>query len=147
MSSIPNPFASGLFNVHTHGFVNPAAGANAVIPAPGNQRAKLVCLSFCLADDANVAGRVPTITQTRGALVQRIGAFVANQTQNVTSRYTCLPGVGARAIANWAHAAIGLPDTPMFLEGDALGIDIENIQVGDQISEIVATWHLWIYPQ
>lgn len=125
----------------------PAAGAAAVIPAPENQRSKLVCLSFTLTTDPNVNFRYPLILHTRGAVIQRIGLSQVLQSASKTAYYTCMSQAGSVAALDDLYSIISIIDSPIFLENDTLTIDVINLDVAGQIYNIVATWHMHHYQQ
>jgi len=142
-----NVFDRDVFTVYIQEPSAPAAGAVAVISSPNNQRAQLVGAAFRLVTDANAANRYAIIERAEAPVNQRIGVSQIAHTAGTTAYYTAIVGAPPDTGTNPPLHMVPLIDSPLFFEGDAMRINIYNIQAGDQIDQIILTWHLWPYSQ
>lgn len=147
LSLIPNPFNQGLFQVVILGTAPPAAGANFNYLVPVNQRTKFAMVSYTFETDVNAAHRYHRLVHVRGASTVRIGSDQLGVEASQIQHVTYFPhGVQTGAV-NAKYPVLPMLDSPAFLEGDYIGSDIEDIQVGDQITDVHIILHLQIFPQ
>ena len=147
MSSTRNPFDLSLHEVYIQEPASPAAGASAVIPTPGNTRALLATMAFRLITDANVADRTCILERLKTGVNQIIAADMNVQTASFTGFYSAHVGGAMASKTNPLTHAFSLPNSRLFKDGDTLQINILNQQAGDQIGQILLTWHVWKWPQ
>ena len=141
--SIRNALPTLIGRTEATATADPAAGADASISPPDNQRSLLVALSFTLACDANVANRVVLlkhkIATAEFVIAAGVGAMGASSiTTNVVG-----PGLTSIATVTGTNNSTSCAIDNMFEGNHTLELEIVNIQVGDQISDILCLWNAW----
>lgn len=137
-------------SVYRHYLTNvaaPGAGLEATMSPTGNHIGEVLCLSFDLNCDANAADRMVSIDLTHGAIVIRLGDASFIQTANEDWHYVVADFSQLNTVNSEPFMHIGIPQAPIVLEADTIGIRVNNIQVGDILTNIVICWKLWIFEQ
>lgn len=115
---------------------SPAAGANLEVTSTGGFFWLLRSLVFDLTTDANVADRLAVLETTDGSNVYWRAAAGEVQAASLTHQYSAFPGADGSLTAGTVRGipldAFGLVIPP----GHILRTDVDNIQVGDQLSAI-----------
>ena len=139
----PDPFNQNHYEHRWTPVANPAAGAGASIVAPAASHARLFHLTFTMTADANAANRIIWLSLHDGPEIFQLGSSQVAHTANAVVRYICssLPMLNMGPPDDFF--SIPLPDIRSTNTTDTWQINIENIQVGDQISLIRAHWRLW----
>lgn len=125
---------------------DPAAGAERTFVLQQNYKNELLGLSFTLTNDANAANRYVWIEYVINTITFVAAGAIIPLTANAAVTYFCHP------TATFTLAALGnfcpIPIMPFihFDESDQVVIHVDNIQVGDQLSNIRAAFNIWIYP-
>jgi len=123
---------------------NPAAGANLIYTLPAGYRYQIMAVRMTLATDANVANR-NLILQVTDAVPNTLWEVMnlINHAANTTTNYT-FSDHGYSHTAFFASRMIAACPIRMTLRaGWIIRTLINNVQVGDQISTAVLTFHRW----
>jgi len=139
----PNSFAENQAIHDTDCPPNPAAGADYNIVKPSASQVQLLHLSFTLTTDANVATRLVWISLESAALAYPLGSSMTHQAAGTALRYiaTQHPLLNMGPPPHFRY--ISLPEVRTLWPADTFKINIMNIQVGDQISDLRIHWKLW----
>lgn len=123
---------------------SPAAGANFALANSGLQDSRLLSVTFKLVTDANAANRYVSVDYNDG----NGHLFVRNGIQGaVTAGTTALFSFNSHRTVSEANAnnEVFAPLQPALIQStQSIGINIVNIQAGDQLSQIVMLWERYI---
>ena len=131
-------------NLQQETVANPAAGAGFVIPSYTGCRVRFVCARFRFVTDANVANRRVTVDISAGATSYCKAVSSGDHTASVTAYYSVWFGMN-NGIGSWSgNFFIGLPNI-LYLDSDNMNLAVtaDNIQVGDQFSNIYTLCEIW----
>jgi len=135
---------SGSLFAHNEGA--PGAGTNFAFVPESSFHYILHVVRFRIVTDATVTNRYPSlqITWPTAQLLDIIAptAIPASQTVDVT--FIGGLGIGASYAANRYMA--GLPQDFWIMPGSLIGSDVRNLQAGDVLSIISATYRRWAGP-
>lgn len=139
----PNPLNENHFQPCRTTTADPAAGAPATIARPAASHVLLQHLTFTLVTDANAANRLVWLSLNDLIITLPLGSSCSPHQANATWRYIASP----IPLLNMAGALyfryVPLPPIRSFAKMDTWHINVENIQAGDQISDIYASFRLW----
>lgn len=122
---------------------SPSVGDEAIITIPAAAQVQLTLLTFTLATDANVDNRVVFLTMEDGGVSFPLGSSALAHTASNTLNYIAHQNVGLNTAAAVQTIFISIP-TFRFIDPLAtLKINVQDINVGDQISLIRANWKIW----
>lgn len=122
---------------------DPGAGNNATIATPGLKKNVLDFLSFLLTTDVNAANRVTRLLLVQGGVTRVIATpqAIVPSSSAVYLLWNHGPGqVTTTANPNYQEC---LPSNVDLEAADTITITIENIQVGDTLTEIRHWWKVW----
>ena len=117
-----------------------AAGSDLTISPPGHSRLKLVALSFLFTTSAAAADRLIKVKCVRGGVDYMLTSAGQIQTASLALRYYFMVSGALSDIVNPKCYHAPLPDAFLFLSGDTLDTEIDNIQLLDQITEVTYVW-------
>lgn len=147
MRPCKNPFDTDNFTVVQEVAASPAVATNYIGAVPVNARSTLAMISFRIVADANAANRYCEIQLHRGSDVYILGNSLHAQALSEDRTYLGFHGCVNPSITGDLKYLFGLPDIPLFLEGDTVRIIVTGIQAGDQLSDVKLTWKVWPYEQ
>lgn len=140
-----NPFDVNNFGIIMKVRGNPAAGALISDPGPANARSTLALVSFKLVTNANVADRSILIRLTHAANVYLLGATSFVHAASTTMDYLGGIGMSHPFLATFSSFCFSLIDCPLISGTETTEITVDNIQVGDQLSDIRFIYKVWPY--
>lgn len=119
--------------------VVPAAGAEAVLPVPSNEKWEILAVTYTLVTDANAANRIVGIEFDLGGAGTGFNAFAkTTQAASLTRHYTFAQFAGMLADTDGVHVMAPMPGGMVLGSAGELRSSIRNIQVGDQLTAIEA---------
>jgi len=142
-----HPLDVNIFDMVSVEIPAPAAGSPAGLGIPGQTRILIVAATFRLVTDANGANRTVHMRFTDGTnTILEIGS-PAVQTASITRDYNFAIGIGSPYVgATDDERVVPLPSELYLVTGWDTVINVENIQAGDQLSEIFFTYQRWVHP-
>lgn len=122
---------------------DPAAGSNTIIGVPVSNLIELVSLSFTLVTDANAGNRIVSITMQDAGDTWVIGSSSFEHTASKTFTYICNQNAFFNIATSAGFLMCTLPLARFLTNIHILNIIVDDIQVGDQISDIRAIFNAW----
>jgi len=139
-----HPFSEAVGIAHWKAIADPAAGAEATIPVPAAPNVEPQIITFTFAADANAANRVIYIALSTGGTEQPISLIDAPVTANQTLRVVAHNNAPLQLQTPVYAINMALPKFRIQDTTADLLIKVENIQVGDQISDVFLHSRLWL---
>jgi hypothetical protein len=137
---LTQPVSDGIGYQHNLKATKPAAGANFTVTLSPNFYWRVQACVFTIVTDANAANRYITLQTTFGdGVANWVNGASVTVSANTTQRFA---GSADRTIAEWnTNTDVFFPIDRSFLrDGVQLAINVQNIQVGDQLSAIYFTF-------
>lgn len=122
---------------------DPAPGAEAIIIPPGAAQVQLTLLTFTLVTDGNADNRVAFLTMEDGGISFLLGSAAFFHVASTTFNYICHENVSLTSTSVVQDLAIPIPTFRFIDDTATLKINITDINVGDQISNIRTNWKMW----
>ena len=139
----PNPLADNQATYILESQPDPLVGTEKLLIRPNASHVQLLYLSFTLVTDVNVANRLVWISLQNNAHHHPLGSTHSPHVASATWRHIC----SNSNIINMAGATIfrniPLPTLRSTFLADTFHINVDNIQVGDQISAVLLQWKIW----
>lgn len=133
---MPDPRIKPIWRART--FANPAAGANLLITPDTASTWLIRSLVFDFVTNANVGTRSVILTATSGSATWLRSSPGGTQAASLTRFYGAYAG-SAGAVSQGSAIMLGLPTDGLWLpQGHSLATAVENIDAGDQISNVNA---------
>ncbi len=134
---------TNIFNLFTDSVANPAAGSGTTFTTLQNQRLELISMFLTLVTDANVANRIVRIHMP-GLASDPVFPAHNVQAASTTIQYVFMTGGVNVDHSGTNNVMYNIMPINFFSEaGFPIRIDVSNIQVGDQLSNIALTFKRW----
>jgi len=119
-----------------------AVATDLTVTVPFTGRHKLVALSFTFTTDVNAADRLIHLYFTRGAVDYQLTSAGNTQGASLGLFYHFLIGGTQSIVANSPVMHAPLPDSFLLETSDSLKTSIDNIQAGDQLTDLTFIYHI-----
>lgn len=139
-----NSLSQDLFISFMQPVADPAPGNNVDIQIPPVAQIELVYLHLKLVTDANSTDRIVRLTPDLTFFPRLLGSSAIAQVASTTFEYVASHNATTNAAGNTAVYTIPLPNIRL-VPGptNVIALTIDNIQVADQISDVLAGWRIW----
>ena len=122
---------------------DPAVGNNSTGAVGGGAQSELTLITFTLVTDANAANRVVHIDLVDSGITIPLGSAAIAHTASNTFGYIATQNATTNAAGNIATYTIPLPNLRIFDPTALLNIVVDNIEAGDQLSDIRIYRKVW----
>lgn len=123
---------------------NPAVGIQKALIISAYFKYEMANISFDFVTDANAAVRTIYIQHQRSTYMPTIGASGYAHPASTTKHYCGFPGAPHDITGGGSVITFPIAKYPYVIPGELVNLMCNNIQVGDQLSNIRVTWKTWV---
>lgn len=134
---------NAVYEVLPRGATNPPAGSDKIFSAEADERLEIISASCVIDTDGNAANRLLVLKcMNSGAALWIPDTTIITANQVVTLYW----GIGVQEIDHFATNSIRLmplPESLILVGADEIIFALENVEAGDQISDIQFMCKVW----